>query len=120
MSSARFGPIACSATSENRFASLLLSAPTVLVPVESCGVWQSAQPMLENLLRPFAREESLPGPLVDGVGAARNRWKLANLTIAGSSVVLAVTSLGLAANWQLPFSSRSCWNASLLIPISTL
>lgn len=52
--------------------------------------------------------------------------KNANLSIAlkastkvwtGPSIL--VTSLGVVVNWQLGVSSRSDWNSSLVIPIST-
>ena len=35
-------------------------------------------------------------------------------------MTVSVTSLGTVANWQLGFSSRSGWNSSLVMPISTL
>ena len=56
----------------------------------------------------------------DGVGGARKRWKLAKFSMALIWRTLAVTSLGTVANWQFGVSSRSIWNSSLVIPISTL
>src|SRR5580765_430372 len=122
MSSASPGPIWCKAMSENRFTFCLLRAATVVLSgVLSVGVWQRAQPTSVKRWRPLAIEnDEAPGKLVTGVGAARKRWKLAKLTIAGSARTLGVTSLGTVAVWQPGVSSRSCWNASLVIPISTL
>ena len=42
------GPMSCSARSENRLTGLLLRAATVVSPVVSVGVWQSAQPTSSN------------------------------------------------------------------------
>src|SRR6185436_6763262 len=80
--SASPGPIACSARSENRLASLLLSAATVVVPVRSVGVWQRAHPTELNSWRPREIDVELPGEVVDGVGGARKRMKNANFSTA--------------------------------------
>src|SRR5216684_7313826 len=70
-------------------------------------------------------ETAPPGVSGEGVGAARKRWKKANFSIAlsaGSGVVAStlVTLLGTRVNWHVAVSSRSVWNSSLVIPISTL
>src|SRR5262249_3461419 len=117
--------MACSRRSEKRLASLPRSAATVDAPVFSVGVWQRAQPIVTNWLRPRPIDAAPPGGSVDGVGGARNRWKNANFSIALSppGVLVAwvsVTSLGVVANWQLGLRSRSDWNNSFVMPISTL
>jgi hypothetical protein len=104
---------------------LLLSAATVVVPVRNEDVWHNAQPMAENRLRPRPIDAEPPGELVDGVGGARKRMKNANFSMAltvsvGSGPSTFVTSFGCEANWQLAFSSRSTWNSSFEMPISTL
>src|SRR5215475_14577564 len=112
MSSARPGPMAWSARSENRFAVWLDRAPTVLLAeVRSDGVWQRWQPTSLNRWRPRSMEnlDTLPNPLDAGAGGARNRWKLAKLSIELSVEVFSVTLLGTVAAWQSGFSSRSCW-----------
>ena len=70
-------------------------------------------------------ESAPPGVSGEGVGGARKRWKKANFSIAliasrGVAPSVLVTSLGTVANWQVGVSSRSVWNSSLVMPISTL
>src|SRR5438034_7916951 len=81
--------------------------------------------MAAKSLRPLAIDSTPPGASSEGAGGARKRAKKANFSIAliPSTSVLAsvwVTSLGTSENWQLGVSSRSVWNSSLVIPISTL
>src|SRR5216683_1941431 len=111
--------------SEKRLTGWFLNASTVEDPVVRVGVWQSAHPVLTNKLRPLLIEVAPPGVSGDGVGGARNRWKKANFSIAPSpaGVVVtsvSVTSLGTVAYWQPGSCSRSCWNSSFEMPISTL
>src|SRR5437899_9717515 len=125
MSSASPGPMLWSRRSEKRLARTLASAATVESPVFNVGVWQSAHPTLTNSERPLLIEVAPPGMFVEGVGGARNRWKKANFSIALNpagvvSTAVSVTLLGTVTNWQLGFCSRSCWNSSLVMPISTL
>src|SRR6267142_300286 len=121
MSSASPGPIWWRARSEYRFTLWLPRATTVVSRVLSVGVWQRAQPTIVNSWRPWPIEvaEALP-KLATGVGGARKRWKLAKPSMGLTWRTLGVTVLGTVANWQFGVSSRSCWNASLVIPISTL
>src|SRR3982074_74177 len=98
---------------------------TLECSVWSVGVWHSAQPTLTNRLPPLAIDVVPPGVSEEGVGAARKRWKKANLSIAllASSGVVAsalVMLLGTPVNWHDAASLRSVWNSSLVIPISTL
>src|SRR6266404_1193084 len=70
-------------------------------------------------------EAAPPGVSGEGVGAARKRWKKANLSIAliassGCAASTVVTLLGTCVNWHDAVSLRSVWNSSLVIPISTL
>src|SRR5262249_20685517 len=125
MSSASPGPMLWSRRSEKRLTGWLARAATVESPVVSVGVGQSAHPTLTNSERPLVMEVAPPGVSADGVGGARNRWKKANFSIAlnPSGVVVtevSVTLLGTVTNWHFGFCSRSCWNSSLVIPISTL
>ena len=87
--------------------------------------------MAANTWRPSMIEVALTNPTfldwywATGVGGARNRMKMANFSMAlrasaGSSVSVLVKSLGTVANWHDGFSSRSLWNSSLVMPISTL
>src|SRR5437762_11758416 len=81
--------------------------------------------MAPNTFRPRPIESAPPGEVVDGVGGARKRWKKANFSTpfspAGVVVtVVSVKSLGTVANWQAGLVSRSLWNTSFEIPISTL
>src|SRR5437016_14678618 len=74
MSSANPGPMWCTRRSENRFTVLLPSAAGAAAAVVNEGVWQWAQPIWLNRLRPF---------LVDvvagaGVGGAEKRMKFVN------------------------------------------
>ncbi len=51
--------------------------------------------------------------------------KIANFSTSlsasiGVAALMFVTSFGTGANWQLPVSSRSFWNSSFEMPISTL
>ena len=94
-------------------------------PVRRVGVWQSAQPTSAKSCRPLAMEIEPPGVVVDGVGGARKRMKKANFSMALTVAVpptaaVSVTSLGTRANWQFGSCSRSIWNSSLVMPISTL
>src|SRR5262245_42092843 len=75
--------------------------------------------------RPLLIEAAPPGVSGDGVGGARNRWKKANFSIAFRPAGVVVTSvswasLGTATYWHFEYCSRSCWNNSFVIPISTL
>src|SRR5437867_10775434 len=111
--------------SEKRFTLWLRNAATAALPVLRVGVWQSAHPTSVKSFRPLAIESAPPGVSREGAGGARKRAKKANFSIAliPSTSVLAsvlVTSLGTSENWQLGVSSRSVWNSSLVIPISTL
>src|SRR5436309_2405375 len=99
MSSARLGPIWCSARSENRWPSWLRRAATAVLPVLSTGVWQRAHPMFVNTRRPLAIDTDPPGVSDDGVGGARKRMKKANFSRAllvsrPVAAVVFVTSLG--------------------------
>src|SRR5437899_5582140 len=81
--------------------------------------------MAPKSFRPRAIDSTPPGASSEGAGGARKRAKKANFSIAliPSTSVLAtllVVSLGASENWQLGVSSRSVWNSSLVIPISTL
>ena len=89
--------------------------------------------MLENRLLPRPIEFEPPGVSGSGFGGARKRWKLAKFVTAGvaaraaASRVAALTaasvfctSFGTVANWHEGVWSRSLWNSSLVIPISTL
>src|SRR5712664_2706764 len=112
MSSARPGPMAWSRMSEKRLTGWFLSAATVVLPVLSVGVWQSAHPVLLNKLLPFAMDGAPPGVSGEGVGAARKRMKNANFSISliasrGFMASVWVKSLGVVANWQVGVSSRS-------------
>ncbi len=103
----------------------LRRAATNESPVWSAGVWHKAQPMLANSWLPWLIEVDPPGLVVDGVGGARKRMKKENFSMAlmvavPPPAVVSVTSFGTFANWQLGVSSRSLWNSSLVIPISTL
>src|SRR5262249_38600413 len=123
--SASPGPMSWISRSENRGTGCWLSAVTVVFDVVNEGVWHSAQPVLVNSSLPFAIEAAPPGVSVEGTGASRKRMKNENLSIAltPSGTVAAsvlVTSFGIVANWQAGFSSRSVWNSSLVMPISTL
>src|SRR5258708_3718866 len=94
-------------------------------PVVQEGVWHSAQPTSTNFCLPFAMDVAPPGESGEGCGASRKRMKNANFSIAlitsvGVVASVLVTSFGTAANWQAGFSSRSVWNSSLVMPISTL
>src|SRR5229473_8705721 len=91
--------------SEKRLTCLFARAATVVVPVMSVGVWQSAQAAptygatLVNVSRPAAMEAAPPGVSADGVGGARNRMKNPNCSMAliTSALVKAsvfVTELG--------------------------
>src|SRR5882672_2362560 len=101
------------------------SAAVVDLLVVNEGVWHSAQPTLVNNCLPSAIESAPPGVSDEGTGGARKRMKFANRSMAPSTSIgvvasKLVTSLGTVANWQLAVSSRSVWNSSLLMPISTL
>ena len=66
-----------------------------------------------------------PGVSGEGFGASRNRMKKANFSTplkasSGELASVLVTSLGTAVYWHSGVSSRSVWNNSLLMPISTL
>lgn len=74
MPSASPGPILCTSRSENRFAVLLLSAATGLVPVVSEGVWQNWQPIELNNAAPFTTDAE-EGPRA---GWSRKRMKVEN------------------------------------------
>ena len=89
------------------------------------GVWHSAQPATAKASLPRAIDVEPPGVSKDGFGASRKRMKNENLSmpLIVSGPVRALTSVtlfGVAANWQPGFSSRSVWNSSLVMPISTL
>jgi regulator of protease activity HflC (stomatin/prohibitin superfamily) len=56
------------------------------------GVWHSAQPMLVNVFRPALTEVEPPGVVIDGVGGARKRMKIANASILDGTSVTAVAS----------------------------
>src|SRR2546428_9153903 len=76
-------------------------------------------------LPPLAMEAAPPGVSGEGFGAARKRWKKANLSIAliacsGVAASTLVTLLGTGVNWHDAVSSRSARYSSLVIPISTL
>src|SRR5436305_1246135 len=101
--------------------------------VVSDAVWQRAQPMELNRLRPFAIDVAPPGTVVDGVGGARRRMNIANCTVSlnvatdvvlkfvwSSGVALTRHAAGRPLTWSSPGSGRSCVNSSLLTPISTL
>src|SRR5262245_11037969 len=117
--------MSCTSKSENRFTGLLRSASTVEFPVVKLGVWHNAQPTWLNTALPLLIDVAPPGEVVEGVGAARKRMKNANFSIAliassGAAPSVLVTSFGTVANWQDAVSSRSVWNSSLVMPISTL
>src|SRR5712692_1932554 len=104
--------MSCTRRSEKRFTCTLRNAATAEFPVVNLGVWQSAHPTAVNTVLPFAIEDAPPGVSADGVGGARNRMNIANLSISlrtASGVVpsVSVTLLGAVANWQLEVSSRS-------------
>src|SRR5205085_9280383 len=104
---------------------LLLNASIVDGPVESVGVWHSAHPAAVNASRPRPIDADPPGMFIDGFGGARKRMKDANrstaLTVCVPTVAsVLVTSFGVVTSWQAPVSSRSVWNSSLVMPISTL
>ena len=89
------------------------------------GVWHSAQPTSMNFCLPFAIEVAPPGVSGEGRGASRKRMKIENLSIppstsTGVAASKLVTSFGTVANWHWGASSRSVWNSSLVMPISTL
>src|SRR6185503_15982178 len=123
--SASPSPMSCTRRSENRFTGFSLSAATVDLLVVNDGVWHSAQPTSANFCLPFAIEVALPGVFGEGCGASRKRMKFANLstppsTSTGVAASKLVTSFGTVANWHWGASSRSVWNSSLVMPISTL
>src|SRR5213593_1190107 len=125
MSSARPAPMPWRARSEYRLTGFLRRAATVALPVKSVGVWHRAHPTFWNSVLPLATDTGVPGPVVDGVGGARNLTKAANfsgpLSVSAALVPPAlVVSFGTVANWQLGFSSRSCEKTSLVMPCSTL
>ena len=117
--------MSCTRRSENRLTGFWLSAATVELLVVNEGVWHSAQPMSTNFCLPFAIDVAPPGVFGEGCGASRKRMKFANLSIppstsTGVAASKLVTSFGTGANWHCGASSRSVWNSSLVMPISTL
>src|SRR5438105_731205 len=92
MSSARPGPILCSAMSENRFTLVLRSAAIGESPDVIVGVWQWAQPTVVKRARPDVIEYAPPGVVDEGVGGARKRMKSLNFSME------LVASTGLAAS----------------------
>src|SRR5437773_4327847 len=81
--SAKLGPIWWTSKSEKRFAWTLVMALDEETGVREVGLWQSAQPVLTNLLAPF-RVESDCGP---GVGWLRKRAKNSNIMMSAGSLV---------------------------------
>src|SRR6185295_12493325 len=105
-------PMSWISRSEYRFAVWNRSASTVALPVLIEGVWQSAQPTLENRLLPRPIEAEPPGESGSGFGGARKRWKFAKFVtplfdarMAASRVAALTaasvfcTSFGTVANW---------------------
>src|SRR5215467_12324680 len=81
MPSARPSPMSWISRSEKRFTGLLLRLATADELVVKLGVWQSAQPVLENSPLPLDIDTEPPGEVVDGVGGARNRMNIENFSM---------------------------------------
>src|SRR5215467_7644311 len=99
--------------SEKRLMGIFRSALIEESPVESVGVWHSAQPVLWKRARPLLMDEAPPGIVEEGVGGASNRMKKANfaMSVSASAAVVPsgfVVSFGVRANWHPGASSRSC------------
>src|SRR2546425_10344204 len=95
------------------------------LPVVKVVVWQWAHPMVPNRVRPDLIAIAPPGVVGDGVGGARKRMKSLNFSMAlvasiGFTASRLAASFATGATWQAAVSSRSDWNSSLDIPISTL
>src|SRR4051794_23813596 len=97
----------------------------LVLPVVNEGVWQDAHPTEPNSAFPFVIDGAPPGVSADGTGGASVRMKNENFSIeliapTGVVALVSITLLGWAANWHPALSSRSVWNISFVMPISTL